>query len=91
MSLADLTLRGFSRRQEAAADRFGLRILHREYGHVADAGRFFERIAEGSGNYADMIGYLSTHPPPKDRVVAMIRYAGQQGWSIRGDVTPIAW
>ncbi len=90
-SLADLTLRGFSRRQEAAADRFGLRIVHREYGHVADAWRFFERIDRSMDEFADMVGYLSTHPSPKNRVRSMIEDAGENGWSISGELTGLEW
>ena len=43
---ADITLRGFSRRQESKADEFGLAVVNSEYGHVNEASRLFERWQE---------------------------------------------
>lgn len=91
LSLADLTLRGFSRRQESAADRFGLGIVHREYGHLADAWRFFERIDRDTNEFAGMTGYLSTHPSPENRVRSIVEYAGENGWSVSGELTGLDW
>jgi len=90
-SIADLTLRGFSRRQESAADQFGLELIHQEYGHVADAWRFFERIEEGDESFIDLVSYLSTHPPPKNRIEDLIESAGKNGWSVTGDVSRLDW
>lgn len=92
VSITDLALRGFSRRQEASADEFGLEIVQQEYGHVADSWRFFERIDdEDDDEFLELLTYLSTHPSPDNRVDALIDQAGQNGWSISGDVTPIDW
>ncbi|MCH8137197.1 MAG: M48 family metallopeptidase [Proteobacteria bacterium] len=88
-SIADLALRGFSRSQEASADEFGLGIVHKEFNHVADSWRFFERIDEGE--LPDLMTYLSTHPSPDDRVDALIMLAGKNGWSITGKLTPLSW
>lgn len=90
-SIADLTLRGFGRRQEAAADRFGLEIVHAEYGHVADAWRFFERIDAGEERVIDVVAYLSTHPSPQDRVRKLIQYAADSGWPVSGEVATTGW
>ena len=90
-SIADLALRGFSRSQEASADEFGLGIVHKEFNHVADSWRFFERIDEGEGDLLDLMTYLSTHPSPDDRVDALIMLAGENGWSITGELTPVSW
>lgn len=88
-SIANLSLSGFSRRQEARADRFGLDLVHAEYGHVADAWRFFSRIDDaGSGR---LQGYFSTHPPPKNRIEKLRDYTRDRGWSARGTVTPLDW
>ena len=88
-TVADLTLRGFSRGQESDADEFGLSLVQQEYGHVADAWRFFEHIDEDETSL--LLAYLSTHPSPDDRVEALIQLAGENGWLITGDVTPINW
>lgn len=90
-TITDLALRGFSRKQESAADEFGLELVQSEYGHVADSWRFFQKIdTEGEGNLK-FLTYLSTHPSPDDRVDAIIAQAGERGWSISGDVTPVEW
>ncbi|MEL6871048.1 MAG: M48 family metalloprotease, partial [Pseudomonadota bacterium] len=83
-SFADLTLRGFNREQESQADAFGLRLLVSEYGHVADAGAFFTRIAEQASVFDR---YVGTHPAPDDRVAALQRLARQNGWEINGPTT----
>jgi Zn-dependent protease with chaperone function len=93
VTVADLALRGFSRGQESSADEFGLQIVHDEYGHVADSWRFFERINEedGDAGVIELLTYLSTHPSPDDRVEDLIEQAGRNGWSISGEIRPIAW
>lgn len=90
-SIADLALRGFSRSQEASADEFGLGIVHKEFNHVADSWRFFERIDEYDGDFLKLMSYLSTHPSPDNRVDALIMLAGKNGWSITGELTPVGW
>ncbi|MFQ5610387.1 MAG: M48 family metallopeptidase [Woeseiaceae bacterium] len=90
-TIADLTLRGFGRKQESAADDFGLRLVQQEYGHVADAWRFFERIGEVDEETLELFAYLSTHPSPADRVTDLITTAGENGWSVSGEITPIDW
>ena len=90
-SITDLALRGFSRHQETSADEFGLGIVQQEYGHVADAWRFLERIDAGDGDILELISYLSTHPSPDNRVEALIEHAGDNGWSISGEITQLAW
>ncbi len=90
-TVADLTLRGFSRRQERAADEFGLSIVQQEYGHVAEAWRFFERIEEEYGNTNEIVSLLATHPSPDDRAEALVELAGENGWRVSGEVTEIGW
>ena len=90
-SITDLALRGFSRGQESSADVFGLGLVQQEYGHVADSWRFFERMDEIDGEFLELLTYLSTHPSPDDRVAALIERAGQNGWSISGEITAIKW
>ena len=90
-TIADLTLRGFGRKQESDADEFGLGLVQQEYGHVADAWRFFERIDEAEDDVLDLFTYLSTHPSPEDRVTDLITTAGDNGWAVSGEVTAIDW
>ena len=89
-SLANLTLSGFSRSQETSADRFGLALVHAEYGHVRDAWRFFDRLQEG-GRPAPLAAYLSTHPAPDRRIRKLAAFADEQGWVTTGPVTPLEW
>lgn len=90
-SIADLALRGFSRSQEERADAFGLEIVHAEYGHVAEAWRFFERIDDGDGTLADLASYVSTHPAPHNRVEKLLRQAAANGWSVTGPISALGW
>ncbi len=90
-TIADITLRGFSRRQEVSADAFGLALVEQEYGHVAESWRFFERIDEGDDEFLEFVTYLSTHPSPDDRVATLINNAAENGWSISGETIPIEW
>ena len=80
-----VTSRRFSREQEMAADRFGLEIVHREYGHVAGADDFFEHISEeGSLWESRAASYLSTHPLSEDRIRRLQQLAQEQGWATQG-------
>jgi predicted Zn-dependent protease len=90
-SITDLALRSFSRKQESSADEFGLGLVQQEYGHVADSWRFFERMDEIDDDFSEFLTYLSTHPAPDDRVEALIEQAGQNGWSISGEIIAIEW
>lgn len=91
LKVADLTLRGFGRRQESKADEFGLGIVNSEYGHVNEASRLFERWDNESGNYLDFVTYLSTHPESGKRIISMRDYAATKGWRGDGEVTSIDW
>lgn len=86
--VADLALKAFGREQESGADRFGLELLHAEYGHVADASRFFERIETRHGSGSALVNYLETHPRPGDRAEELRQYAEERGWPLEGTRTP---
>jgi Zn-dependent protease with chaperone function len=88
---ADLTLRSFSRGQETAADRFGLRMVNAEYGHVDEAWRLFERWDVEDTDFIDLVTYLSTHPETGDRIVDMKAHAEEAGWIVEGEITPLSW
>ncbi len=88
---ADLTLRGFSRKQETKADEFGLQIVNAEYGHVNEAWRLFNRWEIDDNSFSNFVAYLATHPEAAARVDDMIAYAENEGWSLDGDVAPLSW
>jgi len=88
---ADLTLRGFSRRQETEADEFGLAIVQSEYGHVDEAWRLFERWDTDDSSFLDLVTYLSTHPETGERIVDMKSHAEREGWRVQGDLTALGW
>lgn len=72
-SIAGSTLEAISRArysqsQELEADRFGLDLLQKTYGHVGGATDFFERLSREKGEYLD---FLSTHPSAGDRVAKL--------------------
>lgn len=88
---ADLTLRGFGRRQETKADEFGLQVVYAEYGHVNEAWRLFERWKIKDNSFIKLVTYLSTHPETGDRIVTLKRYAEENGWRADGEITPLRW
>jgi predicted Zn-dependent protease len=93
VSLADtvgsLTTRGFGREDERRADRFGLELVQAEFGHVAGAWRFFERLSAKDLGVDGIVAYLSTHPGNQDRIEDLVALADDQGWSVNGVTTPL--
>ena len=83
----ELTARGFSRQQEADADRFGLTLVAKEYGHIGGAPGFFERIAEDTSS-GQLSKYLSTHPAPSHRIETLMDIANQQSIPTVGPLSP---
>ncbi len=84
---SDLTARSFDRDAELTADRFGLRLVAAEYGHVAGSQDFFRGMLEKDPS--SPIGeYLATHPASQDRIEAIEAYAREQGWSLEGELRP---
>lgn len=93
-----LSTRHFDRRQESAADEFGLDLLISEYGHAAGAAAVFSRVlhdpAQGvesgaiaGGSIDRLAGYLSTHPMGPDRIARLDASIASRGWSSRGALT----
>ncbi len=91
ITVADLALRGFSRKQETSADEFGLTIVNAEYGHVNEASRLFLRWDTDGDLVDDIVSYLSTHPNPGDRVEEMRELAAKEAWRIDGEITELQW
>lgn len=88
---ADLTVRSFSRRQESAADEFGLFVVNSEYGHVDEAWRLFERWNIDDDTGFDFVAYLATHPETTARIEAMKAHAVSADWRLEGDISPLDW
>jgi predicted Zn-dependent protease len=82
-------LRTYDRRQERAADAFGLELVHAEYGHVYGATDFFKRLPAAGGVLGRTTeAYLSTHPVSSSRVEELARLARERGWPTDGEPTP---
>jgi len=86
---AELTSRGFDREQESAADAFGLDLVAAEYGHLAGAFDFFERM-QRAGKGPRLAAYFGTHPAAGDRVAALRRLAAERSLSLTGEPRPLA-
>ncbi len=91
VTVTDLASRSFDRGQESAADEFGLELVQAEYGHVAEAGRFFERLETEGLGVSGALTYLSTHPSTAERGTVLEAYAQERGWRLEGPLTEISW
>ena len=91
INVADLALRSFNRRQELAADNFGLELVYTQYGHVGEAWRLFERWDDAEDSLLDVVGYTSTHPQAGDRIKDLEELARSRGWPTTGGVTALRW
>jgi predicted Zn-dependent protease len=86
-----LATRGFDRNQESEADRFGLELLHQEYGHIAGTWDFFKRLPAPNTEFErDLVGYLSTHPVNSARIEALQALARKRQWPIEGEIRPFS-
>ncbi len=83
-----LAARGFDRDHERQADRFGLELVQAEYGHVAGARRFFERLEREAPPGANLTVYLSTHPSSHHRIEELEVFARERGFALDGELTP---
>lgn len=85
-TVADVTLRGVSRRQEIEADAFGLALVNSAYGHVDGAGDFFARLDGVAGG-----GWFATHPAAVERVRLLDDAAAAAGFRREGALNPLPW
>jgi Zn-dependent protease with chaperone function len=83
----NLTEMSFSRKQETRADEFALETLYCDYGHVAGATDFFEKIskAEDPGKFGH---YLASHPETRKRISHVESIIRSRGFKL-GKPTPL--
>jgi len=82
--LAGKLERRYSQKQEAAADRWGLDLLNRRYGHVGGATDFFKRLVGKGRNH--LAYFLATHPHPEDRLHSLETLIRQNGYPVRATI-----
>lgn len=83
----NFTEMGFSRKQEAQADEFGLETLQCAFGHVAGATDFFSKMYEGQ-DLTRWGHYFASHPENRRRIVHLKKLAGDRGYPV-GGLTPL--
>ncbi|MEA3230390.1 MAG: M48 family metallopeptidase [Thermodesulfobacteriota bacterium] len=83
----NFTEMGFSRKQEAQADTFGLETLQCAYGHVAGATTFFSKMSKGQdpGRWGH---YFASHPENRQRIEHLEQLAKDHGYPT-GPLTPL--
>jgi len=85
-----LSTRSFSREQESQADAFGLMLVEAEFGHVAGATDFFDRLpSPDTALERSLASYLATHPLSEDRLENMDLLAEEKEWETEGETTAI--
>lgn len=70
----------YSQGQETAADRLGLDLLIKHYGHAGGATDFFQRLQNENGSRLD---FLASHPNPGRRVQEIQRWITKEGYAVR--------
>ena len=89
--VTEVAMRGYGREQEREADAFGLALVQAEYGHVAGATAFFERLPADGKEFADRLAqYISTHPMSDERIEALTALALDRGWPREGELAVFA-
>jgi Zn-dependent protease with chaperone function len=81
----------FSRKQETRADEFALETLHCNYGHVAGATDFFEKISkvEDPGKFGH---YFASHPESRKRISHLENIIRSREFKLgRRDPLPKTW
>lgn len=73
---ADMLQRKYSRGQEAKADKFGLMLVYKTYGHSRGATRLFE-ILEKQKHQPSWAYMFATHPDTEKRIRDMKKYAAE--------------
>ena len=66
-STSTLTMLGFNRDMELAADTLALLIVRQQYGHLGGADEFFETMTK-AGDTAQWLEFTQTHPSAKHRL-----------------------
>ena len=91
----ELTQLNYSRKQEKAADIYGLFRIVSHYGHGEHSLDFFKPLeeeddeGEPSSHLHQISQYFSTHPLSKDRITYLKQLASTNGWGMAGPVTPL--
>jgi Zn-dependent protease with chaperone function len=83
----NLTEMSFSRKQETRADEFALETLYCDYGHVAGATDFFEKISntKDPGKFGH---YWASHPESQKRILHLEHIIRSRGFKL-GKPTPL--
>lgn len=81
----------YSRKQEKAADVYGLARVVNHYGHGGHCLAFFNRLEpeNGDSRMLKVSQYFSTHPLSQDRIQYLQQVAIEKGWKMEGEATPL--
>jgi predicted Zn-dependent protease len=71
----------YSQTQEAAADRFGLDLLVKRYGHAGGATDLFASLAKNPGEKFPYL--LASHPHPEERISALIQQIKDKNYLVK--------
>lgn len=89
MNSSGILTNTYSRSQEANADKFGLSILVKKYGHAGGAIDFFKRLAKKE-TLPQLVHYLSTHPASNKRIEILEGIISAEKYPL-ADTLPVFW
>lgn len=88
--VSEVTQLGFAREHEEEADRFGLDLVEKRFGHVNGATGFFQKLPDANAGTAGRLGaWFATHPVSPKRISDLRRLARDRGWRASGELTPL--
>ncbi|OVE81135.1 hypothetical protein BVY03_04405 [bacterium K02(2017)] len=81
--IIDVTSAQYSQSEETQADKFGLELLVKKYGHAGGATQFFEKFEDSKfENNSRFQKFLSTHPTSQKRIKLLKKLIHQKGYRI---------
>jgi Zn-dependent protease with chaperone function len=89
-NLSQIPIRSFQREQETEADRVGLELLEKIYGHTQGADEFFNYLSSKETDVEKVVAkFASTHPASADRLQFVQKHMAESSSAEGSDIKVI--